>query len=195
MDPKKRTTIIVLLILTVLLGIASVFITLQVQRNNAPTDSEAFVNETIALFAGLTCEEVFAEKDDYAELGGFTQISNNLTSTGVTEEIVTSCTSSSISEQELKFFVELTELDFDNDTIVSGYVEGDVIDTDTTGDFTFYIAQATPRSCKAVILSAIDDFKAGVLTITESDENTEDIDCIKYGEDVRIFVNNLDTNL
>jgi hypothetical protein len=195
MDPKKRTTIIVLLILTVLLGIASVFITLQVQRNNAPTDSEAFVNETIALFAGLTCEEVFAEKDDYAELGGFTDIKTTLDTTGVTPEIVSSCIANSVSNQQLEFFVELTEGTFDNDTIISGYVEGDVIDTDTTGDFTFYIAQATPKSCKAVILSSIVDFKAGVLTVTESDENTEDIDCIKYGEDVRIFVNNLDTNL
>jgi hypothetical protein len=41
MDPKKRTTIIVLLFLTILLGIASVFIATQVQRNNAAEDSQA----------------------------------------------------------------------------------------------------------------------------------------------------------
>lgn len=195
MDPKKRTTIIVLLILTVLLGVASVFITIQVQRNNAPTDSEAFVNETIALFAGLTCEEVFAERDSYAELGGFTEITNELDFTGALPEVPVNCSSSSVSKQSLNFFVELTEEPFDNEFIVSTYIEGDVIDTDTSGDFTFYLAQAAPKTCKAVILGGITDFKAGILSITEPEEKEGDIDCSKYAEDVRIFVNNLDTNL
>lgn len=41
MDPKKRTTIIVLLFLTILLGVVSVVITTQIQRNNAARDSQA----------------------------------------------------------------------------------------------------------------------------------------------------------
>ncbi len=195
MDPKKRTTILALVFLTILLGVVSVIITIQVRRNAAPDDSQAaLLNETIAKFAGLTCEEVYAENESYAEIGGFQNIVNNLEFTGTLPEFPVNCSAETLSGQQLNLSVELFEGVFENDVLIAGYGAGDVIDTDSIGDFAFYVTQDNVTNrCVTVLLSSIEDFKVGVFEITENEERV--VDCAKYSEDIRTFVNNFDTNL
>lgn len=195
MDPKKRTTILALVFLTILLGVVSVIITIQVRRNSAPDDSQAaLIDETIAKFAGLTCEEVFAENENYAEIGGFQNIVDTLEFTGTLPEYPLNCSAETISGQKLNLGVELSEGIFENDEIISGYGLGAVTDTDSVGDFTFFVTQDNPTNrCVTVLLSSIEDFKVGVFEITENEERV--VDCTKYSEDIRTFVNNFATNL
>lgn len=83
MDPRKRTTIIVLLFLTILLGVVSVVITTQIQRNNSAVTSFAGdltvpVPTSEELYDPNTCDTL-VEGLDLETVSEGTILANNLT--------------------------------------------------------------------------------------------------------------------
>lgn len=198
MDTGKRNIVVLLLLLTLVLGIITVFITMQTQRNNAPDDSFAMpLNLTIEKFRNVPCTTAFAENESYVEIGAFTNITNALDESGILPEFPLSCSANSIAGKQINLEIELSEFEFNNDVVVSFYGFEDVVEADAVKNFGVFLTQNDEtNSCKAVLLNnTIEDFKVGVITILESEDSLEISNCLKYMPDIKLFVENLDNKL
>lgn len=117
MDPKKRTTIIVLLFLTILLGVVSVFITTQIQRNNAVADGFAGNLTTVAfdeIYSAEKCDSIFPGASSYG-----------IVPTGNASELISVDDMCEFTLDEevlnLKFIVNPIKEDFDLEQVTDGF--------------------------------------------------------------------------
>lgn len=182
MDSKKRTTIIALVFLTILLGVVSVIITIQVRRNAAPDDSQAYTGNigdvtASSLYDSKTCDDLVG--DELTASTGGTLLANDLVCSYEDSEgnvyTIEVIKSSFTTVAELK-----TQLELELDSIV------DSTGAELSRGSIFSLLGQLEESC--VGFAAGEHLKDSYLKIS-----TEDSNCTNSlgGQQLSAYVNNL----